>query len=430
MKIYLSSSTAGKGGGGLKGNLSNFDKFIQNELDNSDFNSSFDELCLTLVYPPLNIRTGIAVMAGSFMEYYEELPYARLNRKYKKIDIALKAHEFSEHFEKKESSGFVVESRDKSISDTDLAGILINKYLEALSIIKSKLKKEDSFDFITLEKILLQVKEKITPDFLSATAKEQNTRQQELQIEIAELKRAERQKRDLPKDKPIRDIRLFFAYRLPADLFYLNRFADIVLKQLIAKDFRCPHYDHLYISIAGTKEDALKGAIPAENWYTYGIAVLKEETLLQESHPEQQQLLILYAIQEGLLDIAALDNLDKAKIIEAVQEAKEIGILSEIIFKAKENKKIAFVITTRTILGANKEEIYFTLTDKEKQRMVKWKFGEENIFLIIGWFRTITVTNKVVKIKPRAHMDLVLKGKQMCLEIDVEKELGDLSKVG
>jgi hypothetical protein len=38
------------------------------------------------------------------------------------------------------------------------------------------------------------------------------------------------------------------------------------------------------------------------------------------------------------------------------------------------------------------------------------------------------VTNKKITIKPRPNMDLVLEGKQKIIELDVEKELADLTK--
>jgi hypothetical protein len=201
-----------------------------------------------------------------------------------------------------------------------------------------------------------------------------------------------------------------------------------VLRQLIQKEFKCPHYHHLYISIADTKDEALKRAIIVEDWFTYGVAVLKEETLLKADHNEQQAL-VLNALKEGLLDIAELDKLDKSKILDAISEAKEIGLLSEILYKAKENNKITFVISTKSILGQNEEEIYFTIVDKDTNRIARWKFGQENIFLIGGWFGTINVTNKKITIKPRANMDLVLEGKQKIIELDVEKELADPTKI-
>lgn len=431
MKIYLTPRTVGTSGGGLNRNLKYLDRLIQSELDKSSFQSSFNELWLGISYPAMYVVPGIVGMEVTFNKYYETLPFSRMNRKFKTIDITLKAPEFSEHFQKEEQVNykdkFEIAEKYKNISEPELAKILIDKYFEALQIIKSKLKKGDTFDFEIFENILTIIRQKITLEFLIKTSKEENINSQKAQIENSETKRQERKNKNLISDTLIRDIRLSFAYKLPRTLFYLNRYADIVLRQLIYKNFKCPHYHHLYVSIADTKEEALKRAIIVEDWFTYGIAVLKEDTLLKADHTEQQTL-VLNALKEGLLDIAELDKLDKAKILQAISEANEIGVLSEIIFKAKENNKIAFAISTKTLLGRNEEEIYFTIIDKETNRTARWKFGQENIYLIGGWFGTINVTNKKITIRPRANMDLVLEGKQKIIELDVEKELADLTK--
>jgi hypothetical protein len=242
------------------------------------------------------------------------------------------------------------------------------------------------------------------------------------QIEIIKLSRQTRRNLNIPATKLIRDIRLLFNYGIPRSLFYLNRYADIVLNLLISKGFLCPNYHHLYLSIANTKEEALANIVIAYEWHTYGIAVLKEETLLKANQAEQQ-LLVLNALKDGLLDIATLDKLDTSKIEEAIEEAKTIGILGEVILKSKENKRIAFVISTKGTLNQFNEEIYFSILDKERDTTAKWKFGEDSIFVIRDWFKTINVTNKKITIKPAANMDLVLKDKQKIIEIDVEKEL-------
>lgn len=432
MKIYLTPRTVGTSGGGLRGNLQYLDRLIQSELDKSNFQSSFNELWLSISYPAMYVVSGAAGMEVTFNQYYETLPYSRMNRKFKTINITLKAPEFSEHFQKEEQINyqykFDIADEYKNVTEPELAKILIDKYFEALQIIKSKLKKEDSFDFESFEIILTDIRQKITLEFLITTSKQENSNSQKAQIENSETKRQERKKRNLIGDTLIRDIRLYFAYKLPRTLFYLNRYADIVLRQLIHKEFKCPHYHHLYISIADTKGEALKRAIIVEDWFTYGVAVLKEEILLKADHSEQQAL-VLNALKEGLLDIAELDKLDKLKVIEAISEAKEIGVLSEILFKAKENNKITFAISTKTILGQNEEEIYFTIVDKDTNRIARWKFGQENIFLIAGWFGTINMTNKNITIKPRANMDLVLEGKQKIIELDVENELTDPTKI-
>jgi hypothetical protein len=151
MKIYLSANTAGRGGGGLNGNLRHLNRLIQKELDNSDFNTSFDELWLTLSFPPMYVLPGVVGIEKDFKKYYDTFPYSRLSRRYKKIDITLKAPEFSEYFDKAEQSkyqnNFDIEPQFKNICETDLGKILIDKFLEVGENIVSKLKKEDVFEY-------------------------------------------------------------------------------------------------------------------------------------------------------------------------------------------------------------------------------------------------------------------------------------------
>lgn len=177
MKIYLSPSTVGKYGGILNGNLRFLPNVIQTELDNSGFTSTFNEFWLTLSYPPMYVLPGIVSMVGKFFEFYNKFPYSRLDRRYKKIEITLKAPEFSEHFDLKEqdkhTNRFEIENQYKGISETNLAKTLIDKYLEAGEIINSKIKKGDNFDFEQFRATLISIKSKISSDFLETINKEQ-----------------------------------------------------------------------------------------------------------------------------------------------------------------------------------------------------------------------------------------------------------------
>ncbi|MBS1511736.1 MAG: hypothetical protein JST86_12895 [Bacteroidetes bacterium] len=432
MKIRLYSRTADSGGGLLKDNLASLDDYIQQKLDQSAFQSSFNELSLTIFCPSKYVDSAFKRMEDIFNEHYATLPYCRVNRRFKSIAISLKAPEFSTYFQtddQKQNSGkFSDQTEFKDLSEVDLAKTLIDKYSEAIQFIKTKIKKEDIFDFEIIESVLSGIKEKISSQFLNEITNITKTDNHNRAIAFSKSNRRERLHNNTEADTLIRDIRLYFAYKLPPSLLYLNRFANLVLRLLNNKEFKCPGYHHLYISIADTREEALKKAIIVEDWYTFGVAVLAEDTLVKASHDKQQKL-ILQAIEEGLLDIATLDKLNKSKIQEAIKEAAEIGVLTEIPFKVKENKRFAFAISTKTVLGLNEEEIFFTILDKESGLIVKWKFGQENIFLIGGWFGTLNVTNKKITIKPRAYMDMVLKDRPKIIEIDVLKELNDSTKL-
>lgn len=219
----------------------------------------------------------------------------------------------------------------------------------------------------------------------------------------------------------IRDLRIYFNYDIPKNLYYLCRYAEIVLQILRKKNFLCPKYHHLYISVAETAEEAICRCSILDDWNTHGIAVLKKETFLNADIQTQEEL-ILKIISDGLHDIAEMDGLDKEKIVESISEARSFGLMSEMIFKRKENNKLRFTISLVAIRDDFDEEIYLTIEDKINERKVKWKFGKENRYTLGLWFGTIQVTNKYIRTKNRAHSDLALKGKTLKMEFDVEKE--------
>src|SRR5690242_20131311 len=124
MKLYLSPSTAGRYGGALNGNLRYLTDLIQAELSKSGFTSSFHEIWLALAYPPMYVLPGVAGIEKDFGKYYDKFPYSRLDRRHKKVDITLRAPEFSEHLDKEEQSRythkFEIEDKYKNLSEVDL----------------------------------------------------------------------------------------------------------------------------------------------------------------------------------------------------------------------------------------------------------------------------------------------------------------------
>ena len=102
MEIYLSPNTCCRYGGGLNGDLTQLPKYIEKELIKARFLSSFDELNITLSFPPMYMSDGVIGMEKEFFQFYEKFPISRLNRRYKTIQITLKAPEFSEHLDNEE----------------------------------------------------------------------------------------------------------------------------------------------------------------------------------------------------------------------------------------------------------------------------------------------------------------------------------------
>ncbi|WP_276502930.1 hypothetical protein [Terrimonas pollutisoli] len=233
----------------------------------------------------------------------------------------------------------------------------------------------------------------------------------------------EKRKEDFKKKntgKPLLDLRLYFTYDLPKPLWYLLSFSDIVLEFLQKKRFHCPGYSHIYISIGETKREALKRAFELEKWYRFGIAVLPLKKLLGASEEEKEQL-FLKAIADGLLDVVKRDGLEISTIRAAITHAKKRGVLQETTINQRQNSKYQFRITNLPIKNKTGSDIYFSLLDKAEQKEYKWRFGRLSSLEAYWWFFNITVTNKEIRTKPKANMELVLKGKKNRLKLSVEK---------
>jgi len=200
--------------------------------------------------------------------------------------------------------------------------------------------------------------------------------------------RNERKKKRQQPDTSLKDIRLYFTYEVPNTYFYLFNFIQVILRVLQQKNFLCPGYSHIYISIGETLEDAIARAYEA--------------------------------IENGLFDIADLDYLDKRLLEEAINQAKEWGIFHEKIIQEKQNKRFRFRISSVPIKDDPEEEIYFTLIDRDETKEYKWKFGKLHLLEVRLWFFKINVTNKLIRTKPRARMEMVLKGRKKELEMSVE----------
>lgn len=233
------------------------------------------------------------------------------------------------------------------------------------------------------------------------------------------VKRKERKKSKHKPDTLIKDIRLYFTYEVPNTYFYLFNFTQVILRILQQKTFSCPGYSHIYISVGENEKEAIARAYELEDWYRFGIAVLPEDDFFN-CPDEKREDQMLQTIANGLYDIAELDHLDKKALKEAIAQAKEWGIFHERIIQQKENKKFCFRMSSMPVRNSIEEEVYFTLIDRDEANEYKWKFGQLFLLEAVSWFFKITVTNKVVRTKPRANMDLVLKGKKKELEMSVE----------
>lgn len=424
MKIYLYPNTVGRYGGKLNGNLEYLDSYIQIELEKSGFQSSFNKFELTLSYPPMYILPGIVGMETTFNNYYETLPYSRLNRKYKTINIVLKAPEFSEHFDKEKQNKYVdkfeIDKQFKNINEVELAKIVIDKFSEAGEIINTKLKKDDVFNYEIFKKLLYKIREEISSDLLLKINSIQEEEVNNSTLQRALKLREDRKLVNKPKNKLIKDLRVYYK-DLPNKALYPYDFiyTEIFLNLLIEENLMCPVYHHLYIQVAKTMNEALKNSF-SEDWFMYGLVVFDFEKFktLTEKQKENKSFEIILS---GLKDIAIIDKLDIDTIDRVANKIKEKGLDTELLFKTLENSKYILNITYFSRSIEEQCPIFFNLTDKTSNINKRKQIGKAQTNKIHLWLQKVTLTNKQIKIKSSDSIrgQVWLKGKEASLEFDI-----------
>ncbi len=402
MKFYLTRNTAGRFGGGLNGNLKYLPDCIQAAVNTAGFSSSFSEFRLTLNHPPLYVLPGVLGIEKQFEQFYNILPYSRLDRRYKTISISLQSPEFSEHFDKEEQHKyehrFSIADEYKDIPETDLALLLLDKFILAAQIIQAKIKKGDAFDAGKFEKIMLAIKERITPDFLQNLHAEKSVQSDDKIIEQALKNREERKGITHPGDTLLQDVRIY-CHGLPdRALFpYDHHYMEIFRNMLRGKGFMCPTYNHLYIHVATTASEALRYVLAVENWYTNGIAVLDYESYCQQDEP-RKELMVQEAIIAGLRDIVALDGLNATLLEEVVADVKNTWLDTELVFKVIESSKYVLTVTYQSGTLTEQRPVYFHLSDKQTNKHSKIHIGNADNIRIHLWLQKITMTRGKIKV--------------------------------
>lgn len=327
MRIFISASTVGRYGGGLNGQLRHLPQVIQNELKKADVKSTFDQFWLTFSYPPLYVLSGVLDSKATFNNYYHNsLPYSRLSRKTKKVEITLQTPELSEHFDSREkdnySNQFDIDDKYRNLADTDIAKIVIDKFIEAGKIINSKLKKDDVFEIATYNDVLINLRLRINADYLASMHITQTNASLEGSLQKAKALREKRKIEEKQKDKLIRDIRVY-ANDLPDKALYPynHKYCNLFLDHLRKRKFQCPKYTHLYVQVAKTMDDALRQSFAYEEWYVNGLAVIDFDNYLRQPDNEKEKI-VFSLIGTGLKDIATIDKLDIAAVEEVIAEIR------------------------------------------------------------------------------------------------------------
>lgn len=419
MKIYITPITAGIYGGRFYGNLQFFSRFIENEINEKKIKTSFNELWISFYYPRFNKVPQLGEVEFKFNNFYETLPKSTFYRKNKKIEIALKTPEFSKHFESSDSNN---EKKKQVDDEVELAKYIIDKYLEAGEIIKSKLKTGDEFDYENYTFVLQSLKEKIDQSFLISNNTIQSIKNHDEILNKAMSLRESRKKMNILGNQLIRDIRVYTS-GLPKKIFYPYdyQYLEIFLNLLQMNGLMCPIYHHLYIQVANNKEEALKSSIPMADWYTSGIASV-DINEYQHANSHDKADIVFNLIIDGLRDIADIDKLDNSVIEKTIEQIKIKGLETELIFKIIENKKYILKITYLSRSIEDECPIFLDISERVTSKSNKIQLTKADNTQLGYLLKTIKLTKTSIKIiaSNSVNAQVYLKDKPKSIQINIK----------
>ncbi|KAF2326403.1 hypothetical protein [Flavobacterium ginsenosidimutans] len=192
-------------------------------------------------------------------------------------------------------------------------------------IIFSKKKKDDLYDTERIKQILSLLETELqNTDLIKLNEQYESLFYQEaLTRRIDERK--ERENRIIENKKAIRDLRFYYHFEGIDKLYfapYSYKFCEKIRAKLREKKFKLPDYTHLYIEVSDSFENALYHTEKEENWYIYGIAVLKDYVGYGTKNETEKKRIVFNLIREGLNDIARIDKLDLQTLNDVLDEVE------------------------------------------------------------------------------------------------------------
>ncbi|GAB3935147.1 hypothetical protein GCM10028827_36310 [Mucilaginibacter myungsuensis] len=364
-------------------------------------------------------------------KFHETLPSSRLDRRYKQIEVILKAPEFSENEQKADQAKyehqFDIDDRYKDLSQVDLAKTVIDKYLEAGALITSKLKAEDQFDLETYNRTLLAIREKIDEGFLKETTDRLAAEVKKEAIDKAIALRKERQHSNKIKDKVIRDFRVYLRGVEQKRLYpYDYQYCEIFLNLLRKHNVKFPVYHHIYIGVAGSIDECLEHFKTYDHWQQYGLSVIDYSNYQSETEKGKEKI-VFDVIVEGLRDLAAIDHLDKEAIEKVIDEIKIKGLDTELVLSIIESKTHKLTITYFSRDMEEKCPVYFNLLEKATGKLKRKEIGRVNNDQLYFWLQKVTLTKTHIKVKSGNSIaaDVSLKDLPRNMEFDIKEFINE-----
>lgn len=294
MWIHFSKSGDSWGGGTLNEPFIYFGRIIADRFKAEDIQFPYGEIDICLTLPPIDENKQRKVWFNKLPHYYRGKTMIRIS--------------------------LPIIEQEQNLQD-------VFKFIhKAFDIIISKKKKGDSYDTNKLQNALCELERELQEtDLWELHNKNKKLINQET-IEKHKQERNTRKQSNLENKRLIRDLRLMYSFpdvELKYFSPYENIFCDNVLQKLRDRKFKLPNYDHLYIQVSDTFDNALLRSIRAEKWFVYGIAVLENYNEYPKKQEVEKKRIVFDLLKQGLMDIAIIDKLDVEILNEVLDEEEK-----------------------------------------------------------------------------------------------------------
>lgn len=243
--------------------------------------------------------------------------------------------------------------------------------------------------------------------------------------------REERKKVNKKKDRLIKDVRISYSFPGYQDetfqLFswYRQVYENLFRNLFQEKGLKCPKYNHIYIHLSSTLEDALNSTINNYQipWFEIGISSLDIDKYLKANEEEKMSMLF-ESICDGMRDIFTIDKLDMTILEDTIHQIKENGVFQELVHKEIKDTKRKFNVSYNMTVEQDKVyyDVYFNLQVLDESHRIY--FGRlDSIDKIYYWFKHIRFSYDNVLIQPSDNTSSVLTLKENYCALKIPFEL-------
>ena len=296
MEIWLRKKRFNSSGESFSAPYEHLDRIIANKLIENNITFPFNEIDIELVYNIESDRKN-----DKFNQWFKKLPHYYRGKNMIRVSIA--AQDEAEYLEN-----------------------IFNLIISSFEILLEKKKKTDDYNSVQVMDSLLELKQEMSQlDLWQLHTKYENILRQE-RIEKNLQNRKDREIAKIENKRLIKDIRLSDTFGLGGKssfMPYSLQFCDKITIKLRKVKFRLPNYDHLYIKVSDSFENAIYDTVTVYAWYVYGVAIFENYETFESLKEEGKKRVVFDLIKQGLYDIAKIDKLDILTLDKVLVETEK-----------------------------------------------------------------------------------------------------------